>query len=895
LTLTPGARLGVYEITAQIGEGGMGQVFRATDTRLKRQVAIKILPPSLAADHDRLARFQREAEVLASLNHPHIAGVYGLEEQNGVSALVMELVEGEDLSQRIARGAIPLDEALPIARQIAEALEAAHEAGIVHRDLKPANIKVRPDGTVKVLDFGLAKALEQGSGIRDQGSGGVAESPTITSPAMTMQGMILGTAAYMSPEQAKGKAVDRRADIWAFGCVFYEMIAGRRSFDGEDVTDTIAAVVTKEPDWSRLPAGTPPVVERLLRRCLEKQASRRLPHIGVARIDLDDTRAGEAVAPLTPAARLRVAHLLAAAMAGIGATAVAAWLLWPVPANDASPAPMQLALSGLDPASGSNGVLLSPDGRYLVTRGSRGESVLHALEGSPSRPLDGAAWCWSPDSRSLVLRRGEGSELLRMDLDGGPAVAFSKGPVPGQGGLCTWSRQGVLLIGRSQLSRLTISDGTPIPVELDDDTNVEQRMGLRFLSDGRRFLYWAVTADGQRTVRVGTLDSRETRAIVASDAPAVYSRGYLLFQRGPTLVAQPFDERSLTLSGEAQAITSEGAPGGVVGLAQFDVSETGMLALWTTNGGHRAQANWVDRQGDLIRTLSAPADTELLNPEVSPDGVRVAGTRRDPATGNWDIWVVDVRTGESTRVTRQPGVDSDPMWSPDASELVYVSRRADVQGVFRMALADGRGQLLMKLGPVTGAGTDVRPTGWSGDRRFVLIHSFTPEAGYNILALPVAGGEPIPALVTPGREVNGRVSSDGRWLAYQSDDSGEDHIYIRPFLRPGRPTRVSSEPGGFPQWRGDGRELFWQGPAPEDRTTTVLYSAELTIAGDDVRVGAPKRLFPLHVHFDSLIDNRRQWAAAPDGRHFVLRQATGLQGSAVKVILNWQGLLRDRR
>jgi dipeptidyl aminopeptidase/acylaminoacyl peptidase len=264
----------------------------------------------------------------------------------------------------------------------------------------------------------------------------------------------------------------------------------------------------------------------------------------------------------------------------------------------------------------------------------------------------------------------------------------------------------------------------------------------------------------------------------------------------------------------------------------------------------------------------------------------------DPATGNWDIWVVDVRTGEFTRVTRQPGVDSDPMWSPDASELVYVSRRADAQGIFRMALADGREQLLMKLGPVIGGVTDVRPTGWSGDGRFVLVQSATPETGYDILALPVAGGEPIPALVTPGREVNGRASSDGRWLAYQSDDSGENHIYIRPFLRPGRPTRVSSVPGAIPQWGGDGHELFWQGPAPEDRTMTVLYSAELTIAGDDVRASAPKRLFPRHVHVVSLIDSRRQWAAAPDGRHFVLRQAEGLPGPAVKVLLNWHGLLR---
>jgi eukaryotic-like serine/threonine-protein kinase len=892
MSLSAGTRIGPYEVTGSLGAGGMGEVYRARDTKLDRGVALKILPPSFANDPDRLMRFEREAKTLAALNHPCIAQIYGLEQSGQASTLVMELVEGEDLAQRLARGPVPLDEALPIARQIAEALEAAHEAGIVHRDLKPANIKVRPDCTVKVLDFGLAKTSNRGSGIGEQGSGGVASSPTITSPAATMHGTILGTAAYMSPEQAKGKPVDRRADIWAFGCVVYEMLTGQRAFEAEDVTDTIAAVVTKEPDWTRLPASTPASVERLLRRCLQKQIANRLPHIGVARIELADPGTDEIMTPLSSPARPRVGHLATAALAGISAAAVVAWLVWPSPSTDAAPAPMQLAVPGLDPESGSNGVLLSPNGRYLVTRGSAGASVLHALDGSPSRPLDGTALCWSPDSRSLVLRRGAGGDLLKMDLDGGPAVAFTKGPV--QGAVCTWSRQGVLLLAGREFSRVTISDGTPIPVEFDDDIAVEQRLGPRFLSDGRRFLYWAVTADGQRTVRVGTLDSRETRAIVASDAPAVYSRGYLLFQRGPTLVAQPFDERSLTLSGEAQAITSEGAPGGVAGLARFDVSETGMLALWTTNGGHRGQANWVDRQGDLIRTLSAPADTELLNPEVSPDGLRVAGTRMNPATGNWDIWVVDVRTGESTRVTRQPGVDSDPMWSPDASELVYVSRRADVQGIFRMALADGREQLLMKLGPVIGGVTDVRPTGWSGDRRFVLVHSAAPETGYNILALPVAGGEPIPALVTPGREVNGRVSSDGRWLAYQSNDSGEDHIYIRPFLRPGRPTRVSSVPGAIPQWGRDGQELFWQGPAPEARTTTVLYSAELTIAGDNVRVGAPKRLFPLHVHFDSLIDNRRQWAAAPDGRHFVLRQATGLQGSAVKVILNWQGLLRGR-
>jgi hypothetical protein len=887
--LPTGTRLGAYEIVEPLGHGGMGEVYRARDTRLDRDVALKFLPASFSSDPDRLMRFEREAKTLAALNHPYIASIHGVEEAGTTRALVMELVDGEDLSIRIARGALPLEEALPIARQIAEALEAAHDAGIIHRDLKPANIKVRPDGTVKVLDFGIAKSGAPGA-LGAPGASG--EGATITSPAVTMQGVILGTAAYMAPEQAKGKPVDKRADIWAFGCVLYEMLTGRRAFEGEDVTDTIAAVVTKEPDWSRLPGSIPQGVERLLRRCLDKQVAKRLPHIGVARLDLSDPSTGETVVPFTPArAPRRALGLIAAALAGAAVTALAAWLYRPTPSTDWPPVPMQLGVPGLEPASASNGVLLSPDGRYLVTRGSAGASVLHTFDGAPSRTLEGPALCWSPDSRNLVLARA-GQELIRLDVRGGPPIPFAKTSGP----TCDWNRDGVLLVASSalegRLRRVDMQDGAVTPLELDDGGAQTTRGTPRFLPDGRRFLYWAIGSDGQRTVRAGSLDSRESRTIAASDSPAVYAGGYLLFQRGATLLAQPFDERTLTLTGEPRAITNEAAPGNVVSFGRFDVSETGILGLATTNGGQRGQVNWVDRQGQVTRALSLPGHTELLNPEVSPDGARVAGARMDPATGNWDIWIVNVGSGEATRVTRQPGVDSDPMWSPDGTELAYRSRRADVQGIFRLTLADGREQLLMTLGPVTGGVTDVRPTGWAGDGRFVLVQSASVETGFDMVAVPIAGGEPIPVLATPGSEVNGRVSPDGRWVAYQSNDSGEHHIYVRPFLRPGAPTRVSVTPGALPQWRGDGRELFWEAPDPEDRAAKILYAADLTIDVSSVRSGTPRRVFPPGVRFITLVDNRRQWAAAPDGRHFVLRQPAGPPGPAVKVILNWPALLQ---
>jgi hypothetical protein len=873
-----GTLLGPYEIGAPLGVGGMGEVYRARDTRLGRDVAIKVLPESFANDPDRVKRFEREAVVLASLNHPHIAQIHGLEHA-GALALVMELVEGEDLAARIARGPLPPDEAFAIATQIAEALEAAHEAGIVHRDLKPANIKVRSDGTVKVLDFGLAKPDSPGA----HGALGA----TITSPALTVHGVILGTAAYMSPEQAKGKAVDRRADVWAFGCVLYEMLTGRRAFEGDDITETIVAVVSKAPDWSALPASTPASVERLLRRCLEKPVAKRLPHLGVARLELDDAQAARPErGTLPPPSRGGIIAAATLVGAAIGAAAAYVALRGTAPADIVPQAPMQLAVPMPSATTAANGILLSPDGRLLVTIGPGGLTTLHAFDGSASRTLEGSAGCWSPDSRSLVLHSPSG-DLVRMDLAGGPAVAFAKGPGTGAG--CAWNRDGLLVIGGgpSPFQRVGISGGTPANIEIDDGGDGTIRLFPKFLPDGRRFLYWAQAPDGQRTVRVGSLDSRLSTRIVESDAPAAYSAGYLLFQRGAALVAQPFDERTLTLSGEPQALTVEAAPGGVVGRANFSASDTGTLVFSTTNGGVRGRQTWLDRRGSVLGTLPQPGGGELLNVEISPDGASVAGTRMDPSTGNWDIWTVDVASATPTRRTRQPGIDSDAVWSPDGSELAYLSRRADVEGIFRMALADGREQLLMKV-QIVGTPFDPKPTDWTSDGRFLLV-----DTAGDVVALPLENpSAPIAVVATPSTEWRGRVSPDGRWIAFESDESGERQIYVQPFPGPGARVRVSAT-AGHPRWGAEGREVFWNGLHPDDPGANSLFGALLTFSGNSVRAGPPTMLMPPHVRIAPLVDGRPHATATRDGQRFLLRQADGLPGPVVKVILNWRALLRS--
>ncbi len=886
LALTPGTRLGAFEVTALLGVGGMGQVYRATDTTLGRQVAIKILPDTFASDPERVARFEREAKTLASLNHPNIAAIYGFEKSTSLHALVMELVEGEDLSQRIARGAIPLDEALPIAKQIAEALEAAHEQGVIHRDLKPANLKVRIDGTVKVLDFGLAKAMDPVA----ESSAAAMETPTITSPAMTMRGMILGTAAYMAPEQAKGKPVDRRADVWAFGAVLYEMLTGQRAFKGEDTTDTIAAVVSKEPDWSALPVNTPAAIRKLLRRCLEKDRRRRLADAADARLEIEDAMAAPLAldgaittgAPSSPA-RARLAWSVAM-VSVVAATALA------VPAlrhlrETPPPAPAETRLEISTPGTDSPASFaLSPDGRQIVFAASGdGPSRLwlRSLSTTTAQPLAGTEGAtlpfWSSDGRSLGFFAG--GALKRLDLEGGAPQTLAPA-TSARGG--TWNEDGVILFAPSTsgpLMRVSASGGAATAVTtLGPQQQRHSRPG--FLPDGR-FLFDVGGAAAVAGIYAGTLDG--SPPIGLSNGPggaaAFHASGSLLWLRAGTLMGQRFDLSKTSLVGEPVTVAD--------GVAGVSVAATGLVA-YRTAAISRRQLTWVDRSG-TARGTAGDVDGSLLNPRVSPDGRRVVVDRS--VQGNRDLWLLDgVRT---SRFTFDAAIDMRPAWSPDGTRIVFSSNRT------------GRLDLYEKL--TSGAGVEERlvgsdqtknPTSWSADGRFLLFHSLDPQTDLDLWVVPMAlrpstdASDRTPSVVlkTPARELQGVFSPDGRWVAYMSGESGRNEIYVRPFGppsraasadKPGGQWQVSTAGGIMPAWRPDGKELYFLNPEG------AMMAAAIAVTGTTLEPGAPALLFSTRVvggGVDAV--QGRQYDVAPDGR-FLINTELDSAAVPITVLMNW--------
>jgi tRNA A-37 threonylcarbamoyl transferase component Bud32 len=686
MTLAAGTRIGPYEIQAPLGAGGMGEVYRARDTKLARDVALKILPDDVIHDAARVARFQREAQLLAALNHPHIAQIYGFEDSTEIRALVMELVEGPTLADLIAaRGAgpfgpaetpakaagLPLDEALPIARQIAEALEAAHEQGIVHRDLKPANIKVRPDGTVKVLDFGLAK-LREGVG-RDFSPAGSKDpaythSPTITSPAlMTGVGVILGTAAYMAPEQARGKEVDKRADIWAFGCVLYEMLTGRRLFAADEVSDTLAMVLMKEVDWTPLPVSTPTAIRTLLRRCLENDRKRRLPDIGVARLEIDEAVTASAAAPAVGAQREivrrpRVASGVAV-LASILAVSLAALHFSEAPPE--VPAPIRFSVT---PPTGMvlSGAAqwLSPDGRHLAFRvapppGTPGFAVrlaVRSFDEANARILDGtegvANAFWSPDSRLLAFFAA--GKLQKIDVTGGPPQVICDAPLQGLASGGTWSRDGTILFGigtfGSGLFRVSSGGGVPVQVTKPDgrsDGGSHRRPS--FLPDGRHFLYVVTSISGGNSVNLGSLDGQPSKPVLQTDANAIYAAGFLFFVRERTLLAQPFDPNRLETTGDPLVVAQNVETLSGNAFAAFSASDTGTVSYRSgSSGGVVSQLVWFDRGGRRLGTVGEPADQAEV--QLSPDANRVAVSVFDPDRRARDLWIYDLaRDGLRTR------------------------------------------------------------------------------------------------------------------------------------------------------------------------------------------------------------------------------------------------------
>ena len=673
MALIPGTRLGAYEIVSALGAGGMGEVYRASDTRLKRQVAIKVLPGSFVDDPERLARFQREAELLAAVNHPHIAAVYGLEETDGIKALVMELVEGDDLAVRVARGPMPPAETLAIARQITEALEAAHECGIVHRDLKPANIKVRPDGTVKVLDFGLAKVIESGGAVREI-------SPTVTRADLTGHGAMLGTVAYMSPEQINGRPATRRSDVWAFGCVVFEMLTGRAPFEGRTVSEVLANVLKSDPDWQRLPVDTPEPIRRLLRRSLAKDDTARLRDIGDARLEIDDARRDPLVVANSRLPSARWERL--AWLGAVAALAVVAGALAMRPAPEARAAKLALDVTTppvVDPQDLAS-FALSPDGTQVVVAGvaeGRSQLLIRRLDSAISRPLPGTAGAlypfWSPDGGSLAFFVQ--GELRRLDFDAGLIRPLAQATV-GVGG--SWNGDGVVLYAPTPASPIfrTSSDGGPSATVTAFAAGHAGHAFPHFLPDGRHFVYFVVGSPDARGVYVGQLDGSATTRLFDADAPAVYTAGHLIFLRNGTLYAQPFDTAQLAVHGSPSPMAD-----GVMGNTGYYVTVSagaGTVAFRAGSGRRQRQFVRVDRTGREIERLGEPDDAQPVGPTPSPDGERVAVFRRG-ATDS-DVWLFDTRRGVLSRFTTTAGEDIFPAWSRDGSRIAFTSVRTQ-QGV----------------------------------------------------------------------------------------------------------------------------------------------------------------------------------------------------------------------
>jgi serine/threonine protein kinase len=914
LALTPGTRLGVCDIIAQIGVGGMGEVYQATDTNLKRQVAIKVLPASVAGDADRLARFQREAEVLAALNHPNIGAIYGLEKTADFTALVMELVEGEDLSQRIARGAIPIEEALPIATQIAEALEAAHEQGIIHRDLKPANIKVRSDGTVKILDFGLAKAMEPAAG----SSPNLSMSPTITTPAMTQAGMILGTAAYMSPEQARGKTVDRRADIWAFGAVLYEMLTGQRAFDGEDMTEVLGAVVRLEPNFDALSPDVPARVRRVLTLCLRKDVRQRAQAMGDVRLALEGAfetavfpAAIDAAAAVrnTPPVSLRVWQAAATLFA---LTTIAGAAVWWSASRATTPAVTRFFVYPPEKTTfvtfnrPGTSVAISPDGSKLAftARDASGKILLwmrpvDSLTAQPLPGTDEAAYpFWSPDSRFIGYFAQQ--KLVKIAASGGPPQTLCSTGVDGNRG-GTWSQDGTIVFstgpGKS-LSRVSSAGGQPS--EFMRLATGQTQYGFPwFLPDGRHLLFYAYaisdfpsisssrsSGEDVAGVYVGSLDAADSKRLAAADSAAVYDSqsGHLLFVRQGTLLAQPFDPKTLALAGASFPIAERVEAGVIRGMAAFSVSTKGVLAYGVGAGTAAGlQMAWFDRQGKQVEAVGPPGNYRGI--DLAPDGTHVGAHRHDGNGG--DIWVTDLSRSTTSRFTFDASQENQsPIWSPDGTRIVYGSIRNGKSGLYqKLANNAGTEERLVE------SNVTMLPVSWSPDgKSIVYLDTDTdPKTGADLWLLPLSGDrKPSPLLHTAFNESHGQISPDGKWLAYESNETNRFEVYVQPFPSGAGKWQVSTNGGHFPRWRRDGRELFYMAQSSGGK----IMAVDIKPMGSTFEAGTPRELFDSpYINLAHRGGRYHTFAVSPDGQRFLIPHPPSSDTAGltmpIAVVENW--------
>ncbi len=918
MPLTSGSHLGPYDIIAPLGAGGMGEVYRARDAKLNRDVAIKVLLPAVANDPDRLARFSREAQVLASLNHPNIAHIYGIEDADGVKALVLELVEGEDLAQRIARGPIPLDEALPIAKQIAEALEAAHEQGIIHRDLKPANIKVRADGTVKVLDFGLAKAIEQGSGLKAQGSGDAMNSPTLSIHA-TQAGIILGTAAYMSPEQAAGKPVDKRTDLWAFGVVLLEMLTGRQTFGGETTTHVLAAVLKDEPDWTMLPATTPATIRRLLRRCLEKDRKRRLADAADARLEVEDALTGSTSAagigvPLDPA--LRPAWFRALPWALLAAATVALAIvsaLWrggdhlqPTSVYASLDAPPDHVLGEDDPFVSlptRTPMVFMPDGRSLVIQAARAgkpQLFLRSLDRPDARPLagtdDARGPFVSPDGKWVGFWSAD--EIRKVPIEGGAATTICalKAPLGPSG--AAWGADGVIVFGdeaSGRIMRVSAGGGTPTPVTVQPPSG-RRHSAPFFFPDAKRILFSDVSLQDARDSRLMTqsLAGGDARLVLSSAVDGrLLPSGLLLFMRLGTLMAVPFDAARAEVTGEAVVAMSgvmqsglrsrQGAENTAAGM--FAVSSIGDLAVvrGTLTGSSEGKMIWTTRDG---RSSSAePANGAptggRLHRRISPDGSRAIVAI--PTSVRRELWLVDWKRDVWTACSECGSAFAGGVWSPDDARVLLGRNDTLVVHALDGSAPD---QVLVQE-----AGRQLWASGWGADGR--IVYTSSPDQTSFEIKLLEPGGHSGRVVVPLGIGTTPEMSPDGRWLAYASAQTGTMEVIVQAFPGTGARAQISAGGGVNPAWSADGRTLYYL--RESDRGGSTVIAVDI-IASSGLAAGKPRELFRRPEMQRCIF--ARCFDISADGQRFLMGDRAAVERHSVTrmdLVLNWTATLGKSR
>jgi Tol biopolymer transport system component/predicted Ser/Thr protein kinase len=880
MSLATGSRLGVYEVLETLGAGGMGQVFRARDTTLGRDVAIKILPEDFTHDPERVARFRREAQILASLNHPNIGAIYGLDETSSTQFLVLELVDGESLAARLERGPLGLNEAMAVATDVALALEAAHEQGIVHRDLKPANIVLTRDGRAKVLDFGLAKATDGGSN--------PSQSPAITFMATMAQtqGVILGTAAYMSPEQAKGQAADKRTDVWAFGCVLYEMLSGRKPFAGEDISDTIASVLRDTPDWNALPAALPAGVRGVIVRCLEKNRRDRIPDVSAARLLLAESMAGPgASAGMRSRGSSRswlpwsIAALLAVSLGGVIARSV----LSP-PRAPAGHTVRLIARTGADgelfTQTGSSEVL-SPDGRLIAFAvlkqvGALARLYVRRADELNARLLPGTDGAYSPffspDSQWVGFF-AEG-KLKKISVAGGVAMTIAEAQA-GRG--AAWAADGTIIFqprsAGTMLLQVPSSGGTPVPVFKMPTDNSTQRWP-QLLPGDKSVLYTAALLDGTAGNRQGFNNGSLMVQSLSGGAPkTVVSGGYygryvptgqLLYVHDAALLAAPFDLDKLQVTGPAVSLAEGLAIDEATGGAQYSVSGDGTLVYLAGNGVARSvPLAWLSAGGSTTPLRSTPA--ELANPRFSPDGRLLA---MDIADRSRDVWVYDWARDTLSRVTSDGADNTAPVWSPDGRDLIFSSKR-DTRLYYNLYVrhADGTGPFVR----LTTANHHQISASWHPSGKYFAYAEQSPDTNFDLMVLPLDGdsttgwkaGTPTPFLRTPSIEQEPAFSSDGRWLAYQSDESGRVEVYVRPFPGGDRKWQISSAGGSYAVWSKTEHALYYTSP------DWKIVKVPFTVTGDTFAPGKPQLWSPIQITPGIY----RRFDLHPDGQRMAVARA----------------------